>query len=137
MARTGGANFPKGYQVFEAIGFDNGPDGDPETEDDLDLGRVSVTWRMEEYAAIYDDDDIDFVGSIGQDGTVVPSEDGPNPDRPGNRNNVGDVWVVATHVAAGAEALTARAHLIVTVPLYMRFEPWRPVDAPPVSEDDQ
>jgi len=130
MARVGGANFPKGYQVFEAHGFDDGPDGEPDTDDDLDLGRVSVEWRLEEYAAIYGDDDIDFVGTLGQDGIFVPAEDGPNPNRSGSRNNVGDVWAVATHTPPGGQALSARAHLIVTVPLYMRFDPWGPIEDP-------
>jgi quinohemoprotein amine dehydrogenase len=130
MARIGGANFPKGYQVFEALGFDDGPDGEPLTADDLDLGRVSVRWHLEEYAAVYGDDDIEYVGTIRPDGVFVPAEDGPNPNRSGNRNNVGDVWVVATHERPGGKPLTARAHLVVTVPLYMRFDPWRPVDLP-------
>jgi quinohemoprotein amine dehydrogenase len=124
MARTGGANFPKGYQTFEAIGYDDGPDGEPNTEDDLSLGRADVTWRLEEYAATFGDDDIDFVGQIRQDGTFVPAPDGANPARSGNRNNIGDVWVVATHRDPAGEELTARAHLVVTIPLYMRFDPW-------------
>ena len=127
MARVGGENFPKQYQTFEAIGWDDGPDGEPETDDDLELGRVPVRWSMEEYAATFGDDDIRFVGTMGQDGTFVPAVDGPNPERVGNRNNVGDVWVVATHERTGAEPLRARAHLLVTVPLYMRWEPWREV----------
>jgi quinohemoprotein amine dehydrogenase len=127
MARTGGAHFPKGYQTFDAIGWDDGPDGEPGTDDDLELGRVDVSWHLEEYAATYGDDDIDFVGSILQDGTFDPAADGPNPNRSGNRNNIGDVWVVATH-EEGGEAMTARAQLVVAPPLYMRWEPWAPVD---------
>ncbi|HSH74944.1 MAG TPA: quinohemoprotein amine dehydrogenase subunit alpha [Longimicrobiales bacterium] len=135
MARVGGANFPKAYQTFEAIGFDDGRDGEAGTEDDLDLGRVDASWRLEEYAATYGDDDVEFVGTLRQDGVFVPAEDGPNPNRSGNRNNIGDVWVVATH-RSGADELTARAQLIVTVPLYMRFDPWRPVgEDRPVSEE--
>lgn len=126
MARVGGAAFPKGYQTFEAIGWDDGADGEAETDDDLRLGRVDVSWRVEEYAAVYGDNDIQYVGELRQDGTFIPALDGPNPDRPGSRNNIGDVWVVATHT--DSNELTARAHLVVTVPLYMRFEPWRPVD---------
>jgi quinohemoprotein amine dehydrogenase len=125
MARVGGGNFPKGLQVFEAIGWNDGPDGEPETDDDLALGRVDVTWRVEEYSATFDDDDIRFVGTLAADGTFTPALDGPNPERRGNRNNVGDVWVIATHAVAGGESLSARAHLIVTVPLYLRWEPWR------------
>jgi quinohemoprotein amine dehydrogenase len=125
MARVGGGNFPKGLQVFEAMGWDDGPDGEPETEDDLALGRVDATWRIEEYSATFGDDDAEFVGSMDADGVFTPALDGPNPERRGNRNNVGDVWVVATHARAGDDELSARAHLVVTVPLYMRWEPWR------------
>lgn len=124
MARTGGADFPQGFQTFEAIGYDNGPDGQPGTADDLSLGRVTATWRLEEYAATYGDDDVQFVGRMRQDGTFEPAADGPNPQRSGNRNNVGDVWVVATHTNANGEVLSARAQLVVTIPLYMRFDPW-------------
>lgn len=135
MARVGGEVFPKGFETFEAIGFDDGPDGEPGTDDDLALGRVEADWHLEEYAAVYGDDDLAFVGTMGQDGVFTPAVDGPNPDRAGNRNNIGDVWVVATHRPTSGDALTARAHLVVTVPLYMRFEPWRPVDdgRPPVG----
>ena len=128
MARTGGARFPKGYQAFDAIGWNDGPDGEPETDDDLELGRVEVDWHIEEYAATYGDDDVDFVGSIRQDGVFDPAADGPNPNRSGNRNNIGDVWVVATHAGASGRALSARAHLVVAPPLYMRWEPWAAID---------
>ena len=129
MARVGGVVFPKGYQAFEAIGWDDGPDGEPETEDDLELGRVTASWSLDEYAAVYGDDDIEYVGELRQDGTFVPAPDGPNPERRGSRNNVGDVWVVATHRTAEGQELSARSHLVVTVPLYMRFEPWREIDS--------
>lgn len=128
LARTGGAAFPKGYQTFDAIGWNDGPDGESETEDDLKLGRVSASWQIEEYTAIYDDDDTDFVGTMGQDGVFIPAVDGPNPNRSGNRNNIGDVWVVGTHRTPAGDELSARAHLVVTVPLYIRFDPWRPID---------
>lgn len=126
-SRVGGANFPKGYQTFDAWGYNDGPDGQPDTEDDLELGRVDASWHLEEYAATYGDDDIDFVGELRQDGTFVPAADGPNPERSGLRNNVGDVWVVATHGSGDAE-LSARAHLVVLPPLYMRWEPWAEID---------
>ena len=125
MARLGGGNFPKGYAQFEATAFSNGPDGKPETGDDLDLGFVDVTWSVEEYSAVFDDDDIEYVGSLDDDGLFHPAIDGPNPDRIGQRNNVGDVWMVATWSGPGGEEVRGRAHLIVTVPLYMRWEPWR------------
>ena len=56
-------------------------------------------------------------------GLFTPSVDGPNPQRSGNRNNVGDVWVVATYLPGGGAApLRARAQLVVTVPLYQRWD---------------
>ena len=85
---------------------------------------------MEEYSAVFDDDDIEFVGSLDEDGLFMPALDGPNPDRSGQRNNVGDVWVVGTWTGPDGEELRGRAHLIVTVPLYMRWEPWRVMEMP-------
>ena len=126
MARIGGANFPKGFQQFEAVALSNGADGKPGTKDDLNLGVADVQWTIEEWNALYADDDKDFVGRIDQAGLFTPAEDGPNPKRSGNRNNVGDVWVVATLNADSplkpGKTLRGRAHLIVTVPLYMRWD---------------
>jgi len=133
MARVGGANFPKQYQQFEAYAYHNGPDGKPGTKDDLELGPVAASWTIEEYTATYDDHDKDFVGAIDANGLFTPNLDGPNPKRitnPSNvgANNVGDVWVVASFQAPGGKLLRARAHLLVTVPLYVRY------DQPEVSQ---
>lgn len=129
MARVGGTTFPKMLAQFEAWAFHNGADGRPDTPDDLSLGLVDAAWSMEEFAATYDDDDVKFVGTLdAASGRFTPAVDGPNPARKGSRNNIGDVWVVATYAAeAGggkpAASIRARAHLLVTVPLYMRFDP--------------
>ncbi len=129
MSRVGGVTVPKMLAQFEAWGYQNGPDGKPDTADDIDLGMVDAAWSMEEYTATYDDDDIRFIGRLNQaTGQFTPNIEGPNPDRKGSRNNVGDVWVVAQYNAAAgsgtpARTLKARAHLLVTVPLYMRFDP--------------
>lgn len=126
MARIGGARFPKQFQQFEAYGYHNGADGKPETKDDLNLGLVPVTWSLEEYSVTYEDDDTRFVGQLDATGLFTPALDGPNAARSGNRNNVGDVWAVATYTEGGsARPLRHRAHLLVTVPLYLRWEPWR------------
>jgi quinohemoprotein amine dehydrogenase len=119
MARVGGAVFPKQLQQFEAVGINNGPDGKPDTPDDLSLGPITVKWSLEEYPATFNDDDTQYVGVLDQNGLFTPNLDGPNPKRSGNRNNVGDVWVVAE--LAGAKPIRARAHLLVTVPLYMNW----------------
>jgi quinohemoprotein amine dehydrogenase len=129
MARVGGDTFPKAFAQFEARAFDNGADGKPDTADDIDLGVVGARWTLEEFAATYDDDDIKFVGEMDPwSGRFTPNVDGPNPQRRGSRNNIGDVYAVATFTPEGgdpktAKPLRARAHLLVTVPLYMRFEP--------------
>jgi quinohemoprotein amine dehydrogenase len=125
MARVGGAVFPKQLQQFEAVGINNGLDGKPDTPDDLNLGIVDVAWSLEEYTATFGDDDLQFVGTLDERGLFTPNVDGPNPRRSGNRNNVGDVWVVATlkdpTTAAPARQIRARAHLLVTVPVYMAW----------------
>jgi quinohemoprotein amine dehydrogenase len=129
MARVGGVTFPKMLAQFECWAFQNGPDGKPDTPDDINLGLVEAAWSMEEYTATYGDDDVSFVGDLDAgSGRFVPNVEGPNPERKGQRNNIGDVWIVAKYAAdAGdgkpANTLRARAHLLVTVPLYMRFDP--------------
>jgi quinohemoprotein amine dehydrogenase len=131
MARVGGDTFPKMLAQFEAWGYSNGADGKPDSPDDIELGIVDAAWSMEEYAATYNDDDIKFVGTLNEaTGRFTPNVDGPNPARAGQRNNVGDVWVVAKVVGDSvggkpAATLRARSHLLVTVPLYMRFDPSR------------
>ena len=118
--------FPKQYEYFEARAWHDGPDGESGTGDDLDLGMVDVDWNMEEYAVTYNEDDTAFVGTLGEHGEFEPADDGPNPERSGERNNVGDVWVVATlsvepvSGVALERPLRARAHLLVTVPVYIR-----------------
>ena len=126
LARVGGAVFPKQLQQFDAIAYYNGPDGKSDTDDDLEIGRVNATWGLEEYGVTYDDDDVKFVGAVSPTGLFTPNQDGPNPARSSSRNNIGDVWVTATYKMPGAPAKTlkARALLIVTVPLYVKFQPW-------------
>jgi quinohemoprotein amine dehydrogenase len=126
LARVGGVRFPNRPEQFEARGVSYGADGKPNTPDDLDLGPVNVRWSLEEYTATFRDDDLQFVGEIAQSGLFTPNVEGPNPKRSGNRNNIGDVWVVATYSATGADGpakpVKARAHLLVTVPLYMDWD---------------
>lgn len=121
MARTGGIRYPKQLQQFDAFAYINGADGRPETADDIELGRVEAAWSLEEYAVTYDDDDLKFVGSIDQRGLFTPEVEGPNTARSGNRNNIGDVWVVATYTESGTP-VRGRAHLLVSPPVYMRFD---------------
>jgi quinohemoprotein amine dehydrogenase len=127
MARVGGVNYPKMLAQFEAWAYHNGPDKKPGTADDLKIDLVDALWTVEEYTATLNDDDVKFVGEIEPStGRFHPNVEGPNPKRSGERNNVGDVWVVASFTPPGSPAsaapLRGRAHLLVTVPLYMRFD---------------
>ncbi len=131
LGRLGGGSgvFTKGYVQFEAIGYHRGIDGKLNTIDDIKLGPVKAEWSMEEFFAIYGDDDVQFVGTIDtRTGLFTPSIDGPNPKRKFNRNNYGDVWAVASYKGADAavqkdgKPLTAKCYLIVTVPQYMRWD---------------
>jgi len=122
MARLGGINFQKQYQQFEAIAFTNGADGKPDTKDDLELGPIDVAWSIEEFTATYNDDDVEYVGKLDDNGLFTPNVDGPNPKRRNHADNYGDVWVIASYKLPDGKVLRARGHLLVTVPLYIRFE---------------
>ena len=126
MARLGGIKHPKGFQQFEAIGYDAGPDGKPDTDDDVALGPVAASWKLEEFATVYYDDDIKFVGTIDAGtGLFTPNVEGPDPERRFGRNNYGEVWVVATAVAdkgKDGKPLSGRAYLVTTVPQYKRID---------------
>ena len=131
LGRLGGGSgvFTKGYVQFEAIGYNRGIDGKPNTIDDIKLGPVKAEWSMEEFFAVYGDDDVQFVGALDtKTGLFTPSIDGPNPKRKFSRNNYGDVWAVATYKGADAavqkdgKPLTAKCYLLVTVPQYMRWD---------------
>jgi quinohemoprotein amine dehydrogenase len=139
LARLGGNTHPKGYQQFEAVAFNRGPDGKSNTADDVDLGPVDAEWSIEEFLAVYGDDDKDFVGTLSPTGLFTPASEGPNPKRKFSRNNYGDVWVVATYkpkpdeireLKAGeaGKPVTGRAYLVVAVPLYAKW------DQPEVAE---
>jgi quinohemoprotein amine dehydrogenase len=131
LAHLGSDVHPKGYQQFEAIGYQRGEDGKPHTADDVELGPVEVGWSVEEFLSVYGDDDKDFVGTLSQTGLFTPALDGPNPKRKFSRNNYGDVWVVATAKSEKDQdgmPLTGKAYLVVAVPTYIHW------DQPEVSQ---
>ncbi len=124
IAHLGSEPHAKGYMQFEAIAFSNGPDGKSNTADDIDLGTVPATWKLEEFVASYGDDDIEFVGALDpKNGLFVPASDGPNPKRRSMRNNYGDVWAVASYKPEGStKPLAGRSYFIVSVPQYMQWD---------------
>ncbi len=124
IAHLGSEPHAKGYMQFEAIAYSNGPDGKPDTADDIDLGTVPASWKMEEFVASYGDDDIEFVGALDpKTGLFIPASDGPNPKRKSMRNNYGDVWAVASYKPEGSpKPLVGRSYFIVAVPQYMQWD---------------
>ena len=125
LARLGSDVHPKGLQQFDAVAYQRGADDKLHTADDVELGPVDVTWSVEEYLSVYGDDDKDFVGTLSPTGLFTPALDGPNPKRKFSRNNYGDVWVVATaknEKDKEGKPLTGRSYLVVTVPMYIRWD---------------
>lgn len=125
LARLGGTTHPKGFQQFDAIAYHRGPDDKPNTPDDVELGPVDAEWSMEEFYAVYGDDDKEFIGNLSLSGFFTPALEGPNPKRKFSRNNYGDVWVVATYKGEKGKdgnPLTAKSYLVVTIPLYVRWD---------------
>jgi len=97
--------------AFQAIGYWNGADGKPGTQDDVRIGRVPAAWTVapEGEAAIAMKDD-QFAGTMGDGGLFSPALAGPNPQRPFSTNNAGDLKVTAT-----MGELSAHGRLVVTV----------------------
>ncbi|HEX4809979.1 MAG TPA: quinohemoprotein amine dehydrogenase subunit alpha [Bryobacteraceae bacterium] len=124
LARLGGTTHPKGYVQFEAVGYNRGLDGVANTADDINLGPIPVKWSMEEFISRFNDDDKEFVGSLSAEGLFTPAGEGPNPQRRFMTNNTGDVWVVAKYkdAASGPTPLEAKGYLVVTVPVYMKWD---------------
>jgi quinohemoprotein amine dehydrogenase len=127
MARLGGVIAAKQYAQFEAIAYAAGPDGTAQTADDVPLGPVSANWSIEEFVSTPADDDQNFVGKINDSGLFTPNIEGPNPERRKQANNYptnnwGDVWVAASYNSPGGQQLKARSFLVVTIPVYVRYD---------------
>ncbi|QFQ89535.1 quinohemoprotein amine dehydrogenase subunit alpha (plasmid) [Paracoccus kondratievae] len=124
IARIGGNGgpIPKVPAQFEALGWLNGPDGQPDTGDDIPLGAFPASWATVDFDAEAEKmQDAKFAGSISDTGLFTPADAGPNPERPMQTNNAGNLKVIAT-VETETGPLSAEAHLYATV---QRF-----VDAP-------
>ena len=66
----------RGYQQFEAIGYQNGADGKPHTADDVELGPVDVTWSLEVFYRT-GGNSTDFVGMVSCNGPFYTSQRQP------------------------------------------------------------
>jgi quinohemoprotein amine dehydrogenase len=127
MARLGGGIAAKQYMQFEAVAYAAGPDGKPNTADDVALGPVPSRWSLEEFYSTPDDDDINYVGKLNDSGLFTPAIEGPNPARKKQSNNYptnnwGDVWVDAVYDSGAGQTFKARSYLVVTIPDYVRYD---------------
>src|SRR4029077_18177562 len=110
MARLGGVVARKHEPQFEAIAYAAGPDGKPETADDIPLGPVPAKWSISEFLSTSDDDDVKFVGTVNETtGMFTPNIEGQNAERKKQANNFGtdnygDVYVDAEFNAPGGKA---------------------------------
>lgn len=117
ISRIGGNGgpIPKVPAQFEAVGWLNGPDAAPATDDDIRVGVVPAEWRVAAWSeAAAEAEDVKYAGSIDQTGRFTPAGAGPNPARVMGTNNVGDLKVLASIPQEGGP-LTAEAHLYATV----------------------
>lgn len=90
---------PKQRERLEAVAMCRGKDGKPNTADDLRIGVVPARWSIAEMPVRENDDDVNYVGTIDPStGRFTPAIDGPNPQRKGNANNIGDIFVIAEAV---------------------------------------
>jgi quinohemoprotein amine dehydrogenase len=105
----------RGFQQFEAVGYQRGPDGKLHTSDDVELGPIDpneVTWSLEVFYAT-PGANTDFVGKIGSSGAFTPADQNPKANF--------DVWVAATSkslTANNGRPLVGKAYMVVTVPSY-------------------
>ncbi len=104
-----------GYQQFQAIGYQRGPDGRMHTADDVELGPLDpadITWSLEVFYAV-PGSNTDFVGKVSPTGLFTPAAHSANANF--------DVWVVATdqnEKGKNGKPLVGKAYLVVTVPAY-------------------
>ncbi|RLA39896.1 MAG: quinohemoprotein amine dehydrogenase subunit alpha [Gammaproteobacteria bacterium] len=117
VARVGGAGgklLPVPAQ-FEAVGYNRGADGKPNTEDDIRIGVFPATWSHSDFDELATElEDARFAGQIDNNGRFQPAVAGINPDRYISTNNVGVLAITGTVIDDDRE-LSGTARLVVTV----------------------
>jgi quinohemoprotein amine dehydrogenase len=113
VAAFGDSLHPKGYQQFEAIGYQRGPDGRSHTADDVALGPVDVTWTVQVFHAA-ESSRSSPVGTMSPLGLFTPADANPNINF--------DAWVIATardEKGHNGEPMVGKSYMVVTVPTYI------------------
>jgi quinohemoprotein amine dehydrogenase len=117
IARVGGGGgpIPPVPAQFEAVAWLHGADGEAGTDDDVRIGAMPATWAVQNFDEVAQEmDDAAFAGEMQANGLFMPAEAGPNPKRPYDTNNAGNLKVLAT-VQDGDEAVSGEGQLLVTV----------------------
>lgn len=115
IARVGGGAIPPVPAQFEAVAYMNGPDGEAGTADDIRIGVMPAKWSVANHGDFAEAlNDVKYTGKITPAGMFEPAIAGPNPERPFQTNNAGDLSVNAV-VDVGGQTLEGSGHLIVTV----------------------
>jgi quinohemoprotein amine dehydrogenase len=112
VAAFGDETHPKGYQQFEAIGYQRGPDGRSHTADDVALGPVDVKWAVQVFHAA-EGSRSDSVGTMTSLGLFTPADTNPKLNF--------DVWVIATardEKDRNGEPMVGKSYMVVTLPTY-------------------
>ena len=112
LATFGSRTYSRGFQQFEAIGYQRGPDGRSHTADDLALGPMQVAWSMEVFYEV-DPNERNQVGTVSATGFFTPAAANPG-------NNY-DAWIIATAKTEkdkDGKPLVGKGYLVVTVPSY-------------------
>jgi quinohemoprotein amine dehydrogenase len=113
MAAFSDRTHPKGYQQFEAIGYQRGPDGKSHTDDDLALGPVEVVWTHEVFHAGAHGSS-EAIGAMSPSGLFTPANANPGANF--------DVMVIATakdEKDDKGEPMVGKSYMVVTVPTYV------------------
>ncbi|MFG0393062.1 quinohemoprotein amine dehydrogenase subunit alpha [Pseudomonas sp. zbq_4] len=117
ISRVGGNGgpIPKTPAQFEAVGYLNGVDGKPGTDDDVRVGVFGAKWSVDNWdEAAAAKKDSRYTGSIDEKGLFTPADAGPNPERQMSTNNVGNLKVIA-QVDDQGKTIGGEAHLYATV----------------------
>lgn len=116
---SGGPNYPAEGVQFQATAYSSGLDvWDP--SDDVALGPVDATYRLEEYTTRPGDEDLSWAGDIERDGTYLPvGTYAPITSREYGGEGTGMVKVVAAYHRGGRE-YRAESRLVVTVPDFIQ-----------------
>jgi quinohemoprotein amine dehydrogenase len=112
VSAFGDRTHPKGYQQFEAIGYQRGADGKAHTADDVALGPVNVTWSVQVFHEV-EGSSSDLVGTMSPAGLFTPATDNPNINF--------DTWVIATATGEKDQKdkpLVGKSYMVVTIPTY-------------------